>query len=868
MLTYKRPLSKQVLYLIVLALMVMLLSSCNQGSAGGDPQTEPISNDDSSTNSSLAETLISEIGTDLSSNNFEQTDIDSIQSQARTTVSAANVSNSSDIGEVAPQVLKGSFLGVSVLDNYGHKIQALDIITGYIAKSLTNSASRSISGDRANSISNRTNAVLYNTSSSGYSTILEEIMEIAIQNLDEAGISSLYMPLAIKTVVMQIDSSLNEAGISSMDYAVIIKNLTTVAISSLDEAGVDASTRKEAIKSVLSGSLKGMNKLGLGSSDIAALADEVMEGSVLGLNKAGVADDDLDSWITIIKSGLNKGLTESGLTDAEIVGVQAGIDTAARKGKNILVVVVTVTAGETNSAPVANAGTDQSLSPAKAVTSFSFTAVTNSALSADVTAAISGFTISATVPYETDITALVANFTTNGSSVKIGSTTQNSGTTSNNFTSSVTYTVVADDDSTRNYTVTVNIADDTTTWNFVDGNGDDGINNDPVNNDAERPQLTVFDSKLYATWQENVSKKKQIRVKKYEGGTWSSVDGNGANGIDKVTGNDAERPQLTVFDSKLYATWQENASKKQIRVVVYNGNDSFPAWNFVDGNGADGINNDPVNNDAERPQLTVFDSKLYATWQENVSKKKQIRVVVYNGNDSSPAWNFVDGNGASGINKDPGNDAERPKLTVFDTLYDSKLYATWQEKNGKKQIRVVVYNGNDSSPAWNFVDGDGANGINKDTGNDAERPQLTVFDSKLYACWQENVSKKKQIRVVVYNGNDSSPAWNFVDGDGANGINKVTGNDAERPQLTVFDSKLYATWQEKASKKKQIRMVVYNGNDSSPAWNFVDGDGANGINKDIGNDAERSQLTVFDSELYATWQEKASKKQIRVVKKE
>ena len=63
-------------------------------------------------------------------------------------------------------------------------------------------------------------------------------------------------------------------------------------------------------------------------------------------------------------------------------------------------------------------------------------------------------------------------------------------------------------------------------------------------------------------------------------------------------------------------------------------------------------------------------------------------------------------------------------------------------------------------------------------------------------------------------------------------------------------------------------MVVYNGNDSSPAWNFVDGDGANGINKDIGNDAERSQLTVFDSELYATWQEKASKKQIRVVKKE
>jgi hypothetical protein len=96
---------------------------------------------------------------------------------------------------------------------------------------------------------------------------------------------------------------------------------------------------------------------------------------------------------------------------------------------------------------------------AKAITAFSFLAADNSPnLSADVTAGIVGTAISATVPFGTDVTALVATFTTTGSSVKVGTTLQMTGTTANNFTSPVTYLVTAADTTTQSYTVTVTVA--------------------------------------------------------------------------------------------------------------------------------------------------------------------------------------------------------------------------------------------------------------------------------------------------------------------------------------------------------------------------------------------------------------------------
>jgi hypothetical protein len=115
-------------------------------------------------------------------------------------------------------------------------------------------------------------------------------------------------------------------------------------------------------------------------------------------------------------------------------------------------------------------------SPAKDLTAFSFLAADNAALSADVTATITGTDVAATVPFGTDVTALVASFTHTGATVAVAGTTQASGTTPNDFTNPVLYTVTAADNSSQDYTVTVTVAlnpaKDITAFSFL---ADDNI---------------------------------------------------------------------------------------------------------------------------------------------------------------------------------------------------------------------------------------------------------------------------------------------------------------------------------------------------------------------------------------------------------
>ncbi|MGA2553489.1 MAG: hypothetical protein ABSF20_01750, partial [Smithella sp.] len=90
------------------------------------------------------------------------------------------------------------------------------------------------------------------------------------------------------------------------------------------------------------------------------------------------------------------------------------------------------------------------LNPAKAITSFSLTSPAATGFINE-----SSKTIFVIVPFGTDITALAATFTTTGASVQVGSTAQISGTTPNDFTNPVTYTVTAEDSSTATYTVRI-----------------------------------------------------------------------------------------------------------------------------------------------------------------------------------------------------------------------------------------------------------------------------------------------------------------------------------------------------------------------------------------------------------------------------
>jgi hypothetical protein len=71
---------------------------------------------------------------------------------------------------------------------------------------------------------------------------------------------------------------------------------------------------------------------------------------------------------------------------------------------------------------------------------------------------ITGQNIAVTMPYGTNVTDLVATYITTGQSVKVNNVIQTNGVTKNDFTNPVVYTVIAEDGSTQNYTVTVTVA--------------------------------------------------------------------------------------------------------------------------------------------------------------------------------------------------------------------------------------------------------------------------------------------------------------------------------------------------------------------------------------------------------------------------
>jgi subtilisin family serine protease len=152
------------------------------------------------------------------------------------------------------------------------------------------------------------------------------------------------------------------------------------------------------------------------------------------------------------------------------------------------------------------------LNPAKDLTAFSFEAAHNGAsgLISDCVGTIEGTNISVTLPFGTTVTSLVATFSTTGNEVRVGSTVQESGVTPNDFTSSVTYVVEAEDSTTKSYAVSV------TDWKPVGSPGfSAGI--------ARNPCLMLDSSDTpYLAYRDEANGNKAT-VMKFENGVWQTV---------------------------------------------------------------------------------------------------------------------------------------------------------------------------------------------------------------------------------------------------------------------------------------------------------------------------------------------------------
>jgi len=321
-------------------------------------------------------------------------------------------------------------------------------------------------------------------------------------------------------------------------------------------------------------------------------------------------------------------------------------------------------------------------------------------------------------------------------------------------------------------------------WSAVDAGG---LNYDITKN-GDGPRSAVFNGKLYVIWDEdNGSGINQIRVKAYNGSSWSWADGGTANGINYDNSKFAQFAQLTVFNGKLYAIWEENngTGQYEIRVKAYDGS----SWAWADGGTANGINYNSASGGGT-PAFAVFNGKLYACWSE----ASMTRVKAYDGS----SWSWVDGGTANGLNYNNAMGANNPQLAV----YNNKLYCIWSESNSTNyQIRLKAYDGS----SWASADGGGTVGINYDNLKDAYRPYLAAFNDKLYAIWEEVNGSAEQARVKSYNGS----SWSFVDGGGTNGINQNPAKDVHYCQLYTFNNNIYAIWcEQNPPYQYQLKIAV------------------------------------------------------------
>ena len=249
------------------------------------------------------------------------------------------------------------------------------------------------------------------------------------------------------------------------------------------------------------------------------------------------------------------------------------------------------------------------------------------------------------------------------------------------------YAIWSENNGTANQ-IRVKLFDNSTSWNLVDKIGDNttGINKDTSKN-AINPKLLNFNSGIYAAWSEDNGSASQIHVARYNNSSsWTFVDDNSSTGINKAPGKNATYPTMAVLSTKLYLAWSEiNADNRtQIRVKSYNGS----SWSFVDGdNATKGINKDYTQN-ASYPQLVKVtdnssNSKLYAVWLE-VNGNTQVRVAEF---DGTSTWSFKDGDSFDGLNLNTAKITGKPSAAA----YLNKLIVAWSETNslGVPQIRVA-----------------------------------------------------------------------------------------------------------------------------------------------------------------------------------
>jgi hypothetical protein len=410
--------------------------------------------------------------------------IESITNTAFLTVKNGGYSDSTDLITIMPLIIQGAEITISDLgiSSESDKTTIINLIVNSVISSL----------------SGRDQYLNDSSAESGLTakeTLLNNITETAISYLDEAGISS-DITGCLGSIFANIVGSLDDAGLVATELEGVISTITGGAVGSLDNiSGVSMDNLSDLVSQVTSsatgalddisitdydsddlsgmvnsitagatGALDDISLSGYDSDDLGDMVSKITAGATLGLDDItmeGYDSSDVSGMVTQITSGATSGLgniTMDGYDSDDISGLQTKIKSGAMDElENLEIEGFIADSVRTEISSAVDTAIQENDTDPKAITTFSFTTGANAVLSADVTATISGASITGSIPFGTNVTTLVATFTTNGASVKIGSTVQVSGITANDFSSVVTYTVTAADGTTQVYTVTLTV---------------------------------------------------------------------------------------------------------------------------------------------------------------------------------------------------------------------------------------------------------------------------------------------------------------------------------------------------------------------------------------------------------------------------
>ena len=326
---------------------------------------------------------------------------------------------------------------------------------------------------------------------------------------------------------------------------------------------------------------------------------------------------------------------------------------------------------------------------------------------------------------------------------------------------------------------------------------DQGLNANPAVSVTSNLWFAAVGNILYASWVENGC----VRVSSYdvtkERDGWTFVDF-GASGVNYRASKGADAQRLVVFYGELYAFWRElgpsvkGTSPYQVRARKYNGS----SWTWVDGGKATGMNVDSTKGIWSLFPVVFNGQDLYVGFGEVVTEgsrktrpKAALRVKRYQGGNS---WALVDGGGVAfgyrvGDVKG-GADA-------------SGIYFAWQDEIRTSDnyidrwpLRVHTYNAAAPAPQWAQLDDPQTPGtIQFDPLRSVTPGRLTRFGDQIIFTWSEwamyETPGEPLLRARAWDGVNLT----WMDGGVAafSTLHEEPGSEGSGHVLTPFNGKLY-----------------------------------------------------------------------------